>query len=727
LRIINLYLENFKTIEKLNLDFNKKIILLEGKAGQGKTSILEAIVYVLTDNLNEKISEFMRLKKYPFLIKCEFEHLSHNYKMEINSTKTGANKKLIIDNNEQDVYVNSNATKKLAEIINPTITKYSAVSEQGQSTLLLFQKPAERLRQFKEILGIDNIAFIVEKIKEDIKTNKNNVDIINAELNILKNKTFSFQEIPEIIDNESELKTQIEKLQSEKEKFELQNKLYEKYLSELKNYESVQNDLSLNKINIKAYESELSTIKESLKQIPNYDSSVLTQLLEQVSSIEKEKIQYDNQLKSYNDAQTKIQSLNKKIEQLKERQKKYIQIEIPICDREKDLNNIQEDIKNCSVDFATLKQKIELVKKGKCPTCGQDFKEFNVNELESTFNLLTDTINVLKNTEKQILDNISLKNKAIELNNSNKIKFEADENLIAENQSQLDDLLKVVKPIEKTFGIDSYYLNIQKQKDLKKEYDSVIDFNKKINDNINKFQNAIEVTNIKIKDLEKVVKPVEVEKPIEFDVKGFEKTKSDLIILQQKKKEIERIRTYNESIKVEKELNSKNILEKENQVDKIYTDNRILESSKDVIDKEFSGFVIDRGCEFIKSKMNDFFQKSYGRYEVTFKQDKNSIDFFYNEIGGIPRPVTMASGFEKQILSISLRVALMSLGQLELFIGDEIDSEAGTEDSIKMLHILFNESKIKQAFLITHKDEVKEFIEQRDDSQKISLKNGQVI
>ena len=117
MKIKKLYLENFKSITKLDLDFsNHKIILLEGRAGQGKTSILEAIIYVLTGDLNERIQEFKRQSKYDFIIKMQFEHLGNDYNIEINSTKTGVNKKLTIDN--KDEFLNSSATKKLAEIIN---------------------------------------------------------------------------------------------------------------------------------------------------------------------------------------------------------------------------------------------------------------------------------------------------------------------------------------------------------------------------------------------------------------------------------------------------------------------------------------------------------------------------------------------------------------------------------------------------------------------------------
>jgi DNA repair exonuclease SbcCD ATPase subunit len=727
-KILSLYLENFKSTVKADLTFNKRIILLEGKAGQGKTTVLEAIVYCLTDSLNEKVSEFMRLKKYPFIIKMEFEHLANNYKIEINCKKdgNGVEKRLIINNDENNVYKNSSATKKLAEIINPTITKYSAVSEQGKSTLLLFQKPAERLRQFKEILGIDNIAFIVGKIKEDIKLNEGKVNILKAELSVLQNKSFKFQEIPEIVDNEDEIKLQISKLEVEKDRYEIENKLYNKYLNDLSIYTKAEKDIKDKESKVELNKNLWSKYKQEIKQVPEYDENLILELTKQLSTIEKEKIQYDNTLSTYENSQNKIKTLNVKIDRVKERQKEYVQIEIPVVDRENDLSKIQEDIKNCSVDHLTLKKKIELVKQGKCPTCGNDFKDANLGELENTFNLLTDTIKILKETEKSILENISLKNKAIELNNSNKVKFNSDQNLINEFTKEILDLAKITKPVEKIFNIENLKYQIIEQEKLKEEYFLIKNNNTSINSKIEVIDTEIRILDATINELKKVVKPEIVNEPVKFDILNFENKKKSLTILQEKKKEVKRILQYNDSIKADKIENDKIILIKEKEQEDLYATNRILENSKVVLDKDFSSYIIDRGCQFIKEKMNDFFRKSYGRYEVTFEQDKNSIDFFYNELGGIPRPVSMASGFEKQLLAVSNRLALSSLQPLGILFGDEIDSEAGTEDSIKMLSMLFSE-KLNQVFIVTHKDEVKEFIEQRDDSQKFSFQNGGLI
>jgi DNA repair exonuclease SbcCD ATPase subunit len=727
MRIKNLYLKDFKTIHEMTLTFDKKIILLEGKAGQGKTSIFEAIIYVLTDNLNEKIMEFQREKKYPFTIRCEFEHQANNYKIEINNVRNGVNKKLIINDDHENAYINSSATKKLAEIINPNITKYSAVSEQGKSTLLLFQGAAERLRQFKEILGIDNIGFIVQNIKDDIKENKNKIDILNAELNVLKNKSFTFQELPIIVDNEEQLKIEILQSENDKIKFELQNKLYENFLRELAVYTKAQKEIEENKIKVEFNKTSIEKKQSELKVIPEYDSELIVKLIQELSVLEKEQIEYNNQLKNYNDAQEEIAEVNKKIEQVKEKQKINRPARISKCEyTEEDITKHETLVNTYLVIISKLNNQIDLAKRGKCPTCGKEYiTDINIlnKELDSVNSLLQgiqSNIVLFKNTIKKYND-------AIQLEETKKIKWQSDENLINQNQEQLVKLEKIIKPITKIFSNRELKDKIEFQTNLKKEYTIAFDFNSKINEQVKKLQQTLEITNNKIKELIVIEKPIDVEKPIEFNDKILEDKKHELIVLQQKKKEIERIKLYNENIELEKKRNNKEIEIKERNIDIINSDNRILESSKDVLDKDFSSFIVDKGCQYIKQKMNDLFSKTYGRYEVTFTQDKNSIEFFYNESGGIPRPVTMASGFEKQILAICCRVALCSLQNLGILLGDEIDSEASWEDSIKMMSNLLCEKSIQQFFLITHKDEIKEFIEQRNDSQKFSFNNGMLL
>jgi len=124
--------------------------------------------------------------------------------------------------------------------------------------------------------------------------------------------------------------------------------------------------------------------------------------------------------------------------------------------------------------------------------------------------------------------------------------------------------------------------------------------------------------------------------------------------------------------------------------------------------------------------MNLFFQKAYSKYTITFQQSKRSLDFFYGYQDMIQAPVEMASGYEKEVLSIAFRVALSSLQNLGLMSLDEIDSFASDEKSMKLFNTLFNESNIEQFFVITHNESSKEMIRNEYNVSAYELNEGKL-
>ena len=182
--ITKIYIKNFRNISELTLTPSAYINLISGNNGEGKSSVLYAIEYLLTDNLNEKISEYIKWGQNKFNLEMEFNYNGNNYILKVEGSKS-AKKELIVNNT--DTYKNSEATKYLATIIDPSITKYSCISEQGKTAQILFDTPTNRLKKLKEILGIDKLFEIVEDLKEEIK--QINTDI---ELN-KKNRNYKYR------------------------------------------------------------------------------------------------------------------------------------------------------------------------------------------------------------------------------------------------------------------------------------------------------------------------------------------------------------------------------------------------------------------------------------------------------------------------------------------------------------------------------------------------------
>ena len=195
--IKKLYIKNFRNINELTLEPSSYINLISGNNGEGKSSILYAIEYLLTDNLNEKISEYVRWGQDKFNLEMEFDFNGNNYIIKVEGSKS-SKKELIVNNT--DIYKNSEATKYLATIIDPNVTRYSAISEQGKTAQILFDTPANRLKKLKEILGIDKIFELVEDIKEEIKQINSDIDLNKKEIEVIDNIDYNLLDVPVLPD-----------------------------------------------------------------------------------------------------------------------------------------------------------------------------------------------------------------------------------------------------------------------------------------------------------------------------------------------------------------------------------------------------------------------------------------------------------------------------------------------------------------------------------------------
>jgi len=643
--INNLKIKNFKTIKDLDLNF-KKINLISGENGEGKSSLLESIVFLLSNHLEGRIKDYVNWDAKEFEILTNFNYINKNFNYSIKAGKT-TSRKLIINNDELNPFLNSDATEELAKVIDPKIILYSNISLQGKSTQLLFEDPTARLEKLKFIFGMDKINEAVEKMKNDISENKEKIKIIEAELQILKAKKFEIQDEFEIEDY-SNLESEIEKLEEKKNEI----------LIEIERCNDIFNNLTKQKHNFEIEKNEK----------------------------EKEKIKVENNIENYKSISGKITLLNSKINEYEKKLEDYVIKRIKPCDyTESEIKEHNDCYIEISRDIKILEDKLKLTKNGKCPTCGQDYKISSVEELENNIkekNKELIYINESLQTIKNSIEEYKTKN-----NENEKIKIQRN-NL----QSLIDDKKKEIKELQ----------NIKKPDESK------------INELV-MFLNGVEtkISNIET-EIKSLVKP-------EYDDTLLNKKKELLLINRQKEKELERIKEFNLKVKKEEKENNKIIIDKETELNTIRNNNIILESSRKKLGKDFSSYLIERRTDFIKSKMNSIFSRSYGRYNVTLERDNKGVDFLYSSPGKKVTPVVLASGYEKQALSISFRFALSYLQNLGLFLFDEIDSDSSEENSLRLFKVILNEPSIEQMFIITHKENTKEYLKNLNECKMIEI------
>jgi len=623
--IKNLSIKNFKNIKELNLDFSN-LNLIFGEPGSGKTAILEAICFLLTDYLKEKISDYVKwnAKKFELHLIADFYGTAIDYYIE---GEKGTKRVLEING---ETFNNNDAVQKMRELINPDIALYSNISMQGKGTQLLFEKPTARLEKLKTIFGIDSIVKSVEKMKEDISKNKNDIQVMDAELEIMKSKKFQYLE-----------------------------------------------EIILEELNIK------------LLELPDYDENKYNIIKDGISTIITTITLFNNDIKNYEKIKNDNDTRLKEIDILENNKNNY-----PIK-RLKENNNFKVDIElttdnlnKYKIEKASLENQYELCLAGKCPKCGQDYKSLDIHDVEKNISICNTGI---LNYEKQLLqitNDLSDHEKNKKTNDMNKLQIENIDKNIISIKEKIKEFELLQRPDENKL------IELQSKKDMLNNDLIVLDELKKQYNNI-KIQNN------------------EIEKK--------------LLLQEQKKKEQDRVKEFNKKIKDDEKKNNSDIINKENNVQKLKSENSALETSRKFLDKDFSSYLIDNSTEFIKLKMNEIFARSYGKYNITLNKDNKGIDFYYSESGGPMAPVGMASGFEEQNLATSFRIALSSLQNLGVFLFDEIDSFASENDSLILFQVILQELKNFQIICISHKEQTKEYLSNLQNCRIVEMKNGMKI
>lgn len=695
MKLIKFKAKNFKNLEEIEINFSNYQLIC-GDNGSGKSSILQGITYCLTDRLPEKLSEYIRWGQKQFELVLDFEHNSNFYHYTVKYSNA-SKKELMV--NDTDFFRGSDATNQISKLVNADLLLYSSISEQGQSYSILLESPSERLKKFKSILGIDKLIRIVEDLKKEISTKKTASEVLKKEIDLLSSREFSFLEEFDLVDI-SEVKKSLsiqEKYREISDSNELLRKQYEfelnKYNKDLLVLESLKK--TLNETNLK-----LSSLNKE-----SFNESKYNSLLLRSKQYQLDKSEYLNK-KSNRDKYLSIKNslLSKKIsvEEKKSLVKIYRLSNLDYDDSY--LKELNEKILNTSFTLKNLKGHEKLAREGKCSTCGQDFKH-DVSSIVSDISDTEAELSTLKGEYEMKSSSWSEFQKKSQENLKNKEIIELYDNELNSISKELIDLVEV--PEVENIDLDSTFLSeleiLEKQK---LEYD-------KVRDGIESLQKEIESLKLQIDSLSSIKQPNQPQyQESLFKESIYENLKKELNVYEEKESRLRFIQEHNKKVLIEEENNKNQIKDKETIYYSNMGDITVLEESRNIIDKQFSSYLIEKGTEYVEYKMNNFFQKCYSRYTVFFRQteSKNSIDFFYTDKEGQGGSASLCSGFEKQLLSVAFRVALASITGIGFLILDEIDSDASEENSINLYSNLIDSNLFSQVIGISHKSDTKEYL-----------------
>ena len=125
--------------------------------------------------------------------------------------------------------------------------------------------------------------------------------------------------------------------------------------------------------------------------------------------------------------------------------------------------------------------------------------------------------------------------------------------------------------------------------------------------------------------------------------------------------------------------------------------------------------------------MNSFLNKAYPRYIVKLRNGKNGLAIFY---GKKDEDVSEASGGEKDIFNLALKIAFSKMSQLRVLILDEVDkfhSPSVAKREFSLVSDMIEDGEITQVFVVTHKPEIKTLLENDFGAHVFELKEGTIL
>lgn len=655
LKVKSLYLENFKKFNKIDLNFDKINIFI-GNNGSGKSTIIEAITYgLLPFKIRNSINKIQHGKDEAFL-KLTYELNNETYISEILFTKQKTYYKL----SHKDLTIN-----KSTEIqnflnekhLNEKILYNSCISKQHLSSSILDDSNF----LLRTLLDMEILNEFELKFKDYIKDLENNKKNFISLYNTLNTKLEQLQKI--------QIK-EVENLNFEKIR-KILNLLIQKrneYKNKLDLYLSLQ--------------TKLQKLEQLEKQIQNI--FIISKNLEQYKilniKLNNEKIKLNDHFNKY----IEISKLrNKKAKTLKEILKlkhKLKRTYNPIFEKAifQKIDKTKKLLTKLETKLYNTKNYIDLLKKGKCPTCYRPFN--NIEALQKILEKKYIFYNKLFSNIKNIFD--------IYYKDYENYKFLL--NSIEELKNQIiklpNDNFKILR------NVSIRYKKIEK-------------ILLKLTNRIKYLEQKMNQLNIIKNEYEKLKKEIPIsilEKP-----KLFKKDKliEKLSILLSKEEE------YKKNIELKNLItNTKNEIHNINQsIHELDYKMNIISNLFTIYKKEFIPFCINSYLQKFEKFLNYILSSIFENYNLILNFNEKNLEIFMKNHYGIIT-IEELSGFEKQLISIALRLAFTFFFKFNFLILDEADESASEENS-KLLYNLLNDfvlNKNIQLFLVSHKQYLKE-------------------
>ena len=665
IKLNTLKLQNFMCVENAELDFkDQKVIILLGDNGNGKSTVLDAISLCLTESKRgDSYKDYIRrgTKEAKIKLDAEVRGSPIIFDITINSTGTALDRKVTYLAKRKEPFVNSEVTTLLEELDLPFFGDILMSAQKADD--ITSKGPTDRANYLKKLLNFSfekETAFCKDKIdraREDIKKGNEHLDYNNNAITIKKNQ---IQAIPEDVysDKKKEIESAIQTVQNQLSKYsgltDKQRKLNESLNNVLQQKYVVSNSIST----INTQIGNLSSMKEALTKYDDDNKKLSNDVLEitqLISNINAELVKLSNE-------QTELENTK---------------------------SDFIKRIAEKSSELQTIKKHLSLIDSGKCPECGHVFTNSDKAEYEKAYNDTTEQLEKLnsessinQNNLSEVINNKLSKNTELSTLST---KLATCNSTISNNTRAREQLNNQIMSLEQV----SLSLP-EKEQELKKLVES---------------ESAI--TNEQ-RDLEKSLKEYEeLNKDLQNGQIQLNEITKQISLRDNIIKANDIIANEITALNIDSEIVQKSIEQAEK-------DEKVYKEAFTLLSKNLPDYLTVKTCDLLQEEMNNFIHVVFPEMEIRLFQNKKGIEFFYTKEQNYNKEdmsnAKMASGFEKDLLTLAFKVALCKLYCLPFAFFDEPDGHSSDGNAERLFKSLFTNGIFEQVFFISHKSGVRDIV-----------------
>jgi len=669
--IDKLTMKDFMCVPEATIEFQKNsAIIITGDNANGKSAVCDALGVCFTEyRRGESYLDFIRKGK----AECAVIHLDASINDEpivfdITLSKKGTPFQRIIKYKTK-TYTNSECTS-LLESLDMTYFSHVLFSMQGEDNITTLS-PTQRAHVLYKLFNYDFVAYL-EKVQAKLDELKAKVTFNETQIDFLTKQKFDFQTEDTLPFTQLDYEEKVHSLEVLSARKEAITKIM----------------LANNRVH-----TEMSQVnKELISRKSTYDIAEerITQHCNNKAKLEAEIALSAETISS---SGTRLSTLE---DNLKVARNGNATIESQKKNIEATIAELREKIIHYEYDIKDFDRRKALVAEGRCDKCGQETTALISNESIATNVAVNASLKEARNTLAQTSAKLPPLQASYTASTRDVARLEAE---IAQCKVNAQTATKKVSDgADRLTALEASYDAIIKNRDGVKK---LLDEKQKEHDDL-----SAKLLVYSEEEMRKVTADASV---LDADTKSYSNTlyKNSLV-----KEANERLMQAQKDNGL-KQTEARKIIQETSAIIHTYTEVKTL------LEKNLPNYLVVKTCAKLETEINEFIQTVFPNMRVKLYQSKKGVEFFYlpDIIENPPSSektswisVRMASGMEKQALSLAWRVALAKAYNLSILLLDEVDSAASEESSELMFKSLIQNSYFDQLLIITHKKDVKDAI-----------------